>query len=470
MSGGTTIAIAGECLASRPFAQVADPGLLEIRDLLHASDVTYAHLEMNFGAFCEMHAGRGDTFGSYMLADPQVARDLRWLGVDVLSMANNHSLDFGQHGLLSTLDNCRAAGLVCAGTGRDLDEARAPAYTETPGGRVALVSTASGNKAQEWAGHPKGTMVGRPGINPLRVSMEYQVDARAAAALRGAAHGLGILRTSTQSGPGKTGPVLDPDQFQLLLPGGQSAAGEFVFREGSDHRIDTRCHPGDLEANLRSIRAAAAQADVVLVAHHFNLSEGPRGDHPPAFVREFAHRAIDEGADIYLGHGWHKTLGIEIYRGKPIFYGLGNFFAQSAFIEHVPADGYETWRHDPDLLPSQTPELWPLHPGLEPHRRTWWSSAVISVRLEAGRVESIRLHPVELGRDVSPEAPITRRTGGSKEHPLTEGRPRPGTGDNATRVLERLQGLSAELGTHLEIDDGVGSIHLGARSAVGIGD
>lgn len=469
MRVATTIAIAGEYLAARPFAQHTDPGLLGIRDLLHAADVAYAHLEMNFGAFGDVHAGRADTFGSYMLADPQVARDLRWLGVDVLSMANNHSLDFGRRGLLSTLGACRAAGLVCAGTGRDLDEARAPAYAETPGGRVALVSTASGNKPHEWAGRPKETMAGRPGINPLRVGMEYEVDAPAAAALREAVRGLGILRTSAQTGPGRTGQALGPDQFQPALPGGQSAAGEFVFREGTAHRIDTRCHPGDLEANLRSIRTAAAQADVVLVAHHFNLSEGPRGDRPPAFVREFAHRAVDEGADVFLGHGWHKTLGIEIYRGRPIFYGLGNLFAQSAFLEHVPADGYETWGHDPDLLPSQTPDLWPLHPGLEPHRETWWSSALISVRLESGRLETVRLHPVELGRDVSAEAPITRRTGGSSEHPLTEGRPRLATGGNATRVLERVQRLSEELGTHLRIDDGVGSLHLGARSAVGIG-
>jgi len=470
MSRTTTIAIAGEYLAARPFAATDDAGLLDIRDLLQSADVAYAHLEMNFGAASDVHAGRGDTYGSYMLARPQVAADLRWLGVDLLSMANNHSLDLGEAGLLSTLDSSRAAGLTCAGTGRDLDEARAPAYVESQAGRVALVSTASGNKPQDWAGLPKATMTGRPGINPLRVSMTHEVDAAAATALREAAAGLGILRTSAHTGPGKTGQPLDADQFQLTLPGGQSSAGEFVFREASHHRIESHCHPADLEANLRSIRSARAMADVVLVAHHFNVSEGPRGEHPPAFVREFAHRAIDEGADVFLGHGWHKTLGIEIYRGRPVFYGLGNFFAQSAFLEHVPADAYETWGHDPDGLAALTPDMWPLHPGLEPHRRTWWSSALISVQIADGEVESITLRPIELGRDVSDDAPITRQTGRSGDHPLTQGRPRLATGDNATRVLERLQRLSHELGTHLTIDDGVGSIHLVARSAVGNGD
>ncbi|GAB3161920.1 CapA family protein [Myceligenerans halotolerans] len=465
-----TVGIAGEYLATRPFSQVTDPGLLGIRDLLHAADVTYAHLEMNFGRAHAVHAGRGDTYGSYMLADPVVASDLRWLGVDVLSMANNHSLDFGERGLLSTLDAARAAGIACAGTGRDLDEARMPAYRDTPAGRVALVSTASGNKAQEWAGRPKESMAGRPGVNPLRVSMCHEVDGSAADLLRQVAGSLGILRTAAHTGPGRTGQVLDDDQFQLTLPGGQSAAGEFVFRETSGHRIETRCHPGDLEANLRSIRSARAMADVVLVAHHFNLSEGPRGDQPPAFVREFARRAIDDGADVFLGHGWHKTLGIEIYRGKPICYGLGNLFAQSAFLEHVPADAYETWGHDPDGLPAYTPDMWPLHPGLDPHRQTWWSSALLFVRIEDGQVRSITLRPVELGRDVSPEAPLTRRTGRSEDHPLAEGRPRPAVGDNATRVLERLQRLSRGLGTHLTIDDGAGSIHLGNHSAANTGE
>jgi poly-gamma-glutamate capsule biosynthesis protein CapA/YwtB (metallophosphatase superfamily) len=460
------VAIAGEYLAARPFSQLKDPGMLGIRDLLRDADVAYAHLEMNFGGPSALYAGRGDSFGSYMLADPLVARDLRWLGVDVLSMANNHSLDFGQKGLMSTLGTCRSAGIACAGTGRDLDEARAPAYVETPAGRVALVATASGNKAQEWAGRPKEGMVGRPGINPLRVSLEHAVDAASAEALRETARRLGILRTGENHARGKTGQALDPDQFQLTLPGGQSSAGEFVFRETDGHRITSRCHAGDLAANLRAIGSARAQADVVLVAHHFNLSEGPRGDTPPDFVREFAHAAIDAGADVFLGHGWHRTLGIEVYRGRPIFYGLGNFFAQSAFLEHVPADAYETWGHDPDRITTQTPDMWPLHPGLGPHRETWWSSAVIRLQLVDGQLESLTLHPVELGQDVSPEAPVTRLTGRSVDHPLTEGRPRLAVGDNATRVLERLQRLSADLGTHLRIEHGVGSLHVGQLSAV----
>lgn len=453
-----SIAIAGECMVTRPFSMHSEEEFMGVRELFAGSDVTYAHLEMNLGDHRELHPARGDWFGSYMLAEKRLAEELRWLGVDVMSTANNHSLDFGELGLRSTLKACRGAGLACAGTGEDLDDARAPVYVETPSGRIALISVSSGNRPHEWAGRPKETMAGRPGINPLRTEWTYHVPAEAAARLRESAGELRILRTSAQCGPGKTGRVLADDEFQYTLPGGQSAAGELVFKESDRYHIETRCHAGDLEGNLRSVRSAAAMADVVMVAHHFNISEGPRGDHPPAFVREFAHRAIDEGADIFVGHGWHKTLGIEIYKGKPIFYGLGNFFAQSEFLEHVPSDSYETWGHDVDRLPALTPDMWPLHPGLDGPSETWWSSAVIKVHLSEGRLTDITLHPVEMGREVTKTAKITRSTGKSAQHPLTEGRPIMADQVNGERVIERLRELSAEYGATVELVDGVGRV------------
>jgi len=455
-----SIAIAGECMVTRPFTKYSEDRFSQVRELFHGADVTYAHLEMNLGDHRELHPARGDWYGSYMLADGHLANDLKWLGVDVMSAANNHSLDFGEKGLAATLDSLRTAGVATAGTGQDLDEARSPVYVETPRGRLALVSTSSGNRPNEWAGRPKGTMVGRPGINPLRVSWTYHVPAETAEQLRSAARSLGILRTSANCGPGKTGRVLAEDEFQFNLPGGQSSAGELVFRETDEFRIVSECHTGDLEDNLRSIRSAAAMADVVMVAHHFNVSEGVRGDKPPAFVREFAHAAIDAGADVFVGHGWHRTLGIEIYQGKPIFYGLGNFFAQSEFLEHVPADSYETWGHDIDLLSTLTPDLWPLHPGLDGPSDTWWSSAIIKVHLTEGRLTEVTLHPVELGREVTKEAKMTRPTGKSAQHPLTEGRPMVADQVNGARVVERYRELSAEYGTTVELDGGIGRIRV----------
>lgn len=70
------------------------------------------------------------------------------------------------------------------------------------------------------------------------------------------------------------------------------------------------------------IRRVRNRADFVAVSFHWNI-ENTRQTHPAA--RDFAHAIIDAGADIILGHHPHKPQGIEVYKGKVIFYSLGNF-------------------------------------------------------------------------------------------------------------------------------------------------
>ena len=62
---------------------------------------------------------------------------------------------------------------------------------------------------------------------------------------------------------------------------------------------------------------------------------------------------IDAGADLVAGHGPHLLRGMELYKGKPIFYSLGNFIGQNELVPKIPADGYERFRADPDLKPGQ---------------------------------------------------------------------------------------------------------------------
>ena len=184
-------------MVTRPFSVFDEPGFTQVLDRLRSADVAYAHVETNFGEFSEVQApARGAQYGSYFLSDPRAVADLRWAGVDIASLANNHSFDFGAPGILSTIRHCEQAGIAHAGTGRDLEEAREPAFLETRRGRVALVSVASGNKPHEWAGLPKASLPGRPGVNPLRPHMRYLIDEPAADQLRRLATELGILRES----------------------------------------------------------------------------------------------------------------------------------------------------------------------------------------------------------------------------------------------------------------------------------
>ncbi|MFF7331806.1 CapA family protein [Streptomyces sp. NPDC008150] len=447
MSGpkSMSVKLAGECMVTRPFSSGDEPEFTQVLEGLRSSDVTYAHVETNFGEYAEVGApARSDSLGSYFLTDPRAAHDLRRAGVDLASLANNHSFDFGAPGILSTMRHCDAAGIAHAGTGRDLEEAREPAYLETRKGRVALVSVSSGNSAHEWATPPKATLPGRTGVNPLRTTMSYVVPEADARRLKEIWANLGI---PLQRGGGVAQPT--GPEFQLPMPGSTWGANRFVT--GDHHEIRSALHRFDLAGNLRSVGEAATMADLVLVAHHFSNSEGTRGDVPPGFVREFAHACIDEGADIYVGHGWHKTLGIEIYKGRPIVYGIGNFFAQSEFARRVPFDGYESWGHDVENLPALTPASHPLHPGYSAHSATWWSSAVLDVRMEGGELREIRFQPVELGREVGGDATL-RRGVGSGARPLTDGRPFAATGTDAERVLERYRELSSLFGTDIRID------------------
>ncbi|MBY8858032.1 CapA family protein [Nocardia sp. CA2R105] len=457
-----SITVAGECMVTRPFGVHNEPEFDEVLNRLRSAELTYAHVETNFGHFSEVEApARGDQVGSYFLTHPQVAADLRAAGVDIVSLANNHSMDFGAKGVHATIAHCDAVGLAHAGTGRDLEEAREPAYLETHQGRVALVSVSSGNKSHEWASHPKASLPGRAGVNPLRPIMRYLVEQEAAEQLKNIGRSLGILRETKAGAEGSSGLLMnaEPGEFSLAMPTDQSTTGSNLWRPSDHFEVLSSSNTWDLSGNLRSVAEAATMADLVIVAHHFSVSEGPRGNTPPRFVQEFAHACIDEGADIFVGHGWHKTLGIEIYRGKPIIYGLGNFFAQSEFVRRVPYDAFETWGHDIERLQTLTPATHPLHPGLNQGNETWWSSAILEIDLDGGTLDSIRLHPVECGRKVGREVDI-RRPIGHGEQPLTDGRPFTAHGEDAERILERYQRLSAEFGTTLQIEGESGLIKV----------
>jgi len=78
----------------------------------------------------------------------------------------------------------------------------------------------------------------------------------------------------------------------------------------------------DFSLTLRAIRRASANADIVVVAIHWGIELDTQ---PREYQVSEAHRMIDVGADVIFGHHAHRLQPLEMYRGKPIFYGLGNF-------------------------------------------------------------------------------------------------------------------------------------------------
>ncbi len=97
---------------------------------------------------------------------------------------------------------------------------------------------------------------------------------------------------------------------------------------------------------VRWIEEARGLADLVLVSLHAHEQLGSK-EVPAEFMGSFARAMIDAGADLVVGHGPHLLRGLELYKGKPIFYSLGNFIGQNELVAKIPADGYDRFRAEP---------------------------------------------------------------------------------------------------------------------------
>jgi poly-gamma-glutamate synthesis protein (capsule biosynthesis protein) len=93
--------------------------------------------------------------------------------------------------------------------------------------------------------------------------------------------------------------------------------------------------PMDLEVMQEDVKQARESADLVFVSVHWGFEDQPTV-HPRQI--EIAHRLIDAGADSIIGHHPHVPHGIELYRGRPILYSLGNFIFGHG--KHSWADNY----------------------------------------------------------------------------------------------------------------------------------
>jgi poly-gamma-glutamate synthesis protein (capsule biosynthesis protein) len=437
-----------------------EPEFLELLKILRESDTTYAHLEMNIfekGSY----PGRPQAF-SGMQADPIIADELKWAGIDLVSCAFNHTLDWGIDGMLGTNKQLDRVGLVHAGTGYNLEEAREPAYFESKAGRVAVISISSGHHPYDSASPVKAPVRGRPGVNPLRVTQKYVVKPEDLERLQAMWKYLGMsVKQPNMSGeqtfPAMAGVIAgvegaDGDNFFVAGDFGGGNTATLIFRAGDKPEIQSFVNKWDLDGNLRAIRDAKRQADLVIVAHHAAVNEGTRGNTPCKFIQPLAREFIDAGADAYICHGWHSLLGMEIYKGKLIWYGTGNFCAQQHFMQRFGSDTYEGHGFSLDALPILTPA--DINDSHEKHMVTWKrqpGGVVATLDVEGGEFTGMKLHPFSMGHEID-KGPV-RMTGNK-----IDGRPMLTYGDNANRIIDFLSQLSEPFNTHIEYKDGIGVI------------
>src|SRR5688572_26691176 len=161
-----SFALTGDSIITRKLSVYTEPAFTRIIDLIRNADVAFTNLEMLFHDY-EPYASAASG-GTYMRAEPALVKDLVWAGFDMVARANNHSGDYGVLGMNLTTKYVAEAGLVQAGVGQSLAEAREAKFLETAKGRVALISVASTFPDSSRAGRTRGDMPARPGLNPLR--------------------------------------------------------------------------------------------------------------------------------------------------------------------------------------------------------------------------------------------------------------------------------------------------------------
>ena len=310
------------------------------RDVLVRADVTFGNCE---SVYSEQGA-RNPAARGEIRAHPRNADALRGAGFDAVTFANNHHLDSGYDAFYRTLEVLGSLEIAVCGAGADLAEARRPAIIERGGTRIAFLGYSSILFPGYEAGH------GKPGCVPLRAYTHYH-------------------------------------QIETEQPGSQPEIRTFV-------------HDEDLSALVADVRRAKDDADVVIVSPHWGVHFSPIviAD----YETEAARAAIDAGADLVLGHHQHILKAVQVYRGKVIFHGLGNFAVDCA---HNAVPGTES----PALLEMQS--LYPEHkfgwrdesPGYPFHpdaRRTM----IARCRISGGTIREVSYVPCYIRPTGEPEA------------------------------------------------------------------
>lgn len=433
--GSLLLALTGDSIITRRIMIHHDAPTQALYDWIRGADIAFTNLEVipnDYRGYPAVESG-----GSHFAAHHWVVDELVAMGFDLFACAHNHALDYSIKGLLAAIETLDRKGVAYAGIGRTLAEARMPVYFDHGAASVALISCCSSFAKGQPAGEQRPDMQGRPGLNPLRYSVTYEVTAYQLDALRAISEGLGIEGQRQEALAAGFGfPPDDPAIFPFL---------DANYRVADTPAIKTEPKASDLEAIATWVREARGRADLVIVSLHAH-EQGASREEPAAFIPTFARRMVDEGADVVVGHGPHVLRGMEIYRGKPIFYSLGNLIGQNELVWKLPADSYERFRVDPSKTPGEV-----FRARYDDDRKgfpadsRFWQTVVPRCCFEGRTLREVEIVPVELGYGLPPH----RR-----------GRPWLAEGAVAQEILERFSRLSEAYGTQVDVNDGRATVRI----------
>jgi poly-gamma-glutamate synthesis protein (capsule biosynthesis protein) len=224
---------------------------LETAAQSQSADISFANLETSIAP------GRSiSTDEMTFRSDPETLQGLKWAGFNIVSLANNHTPDFGQKGLLDTFRYLDDAQIQYVGAGKNYSEAHQAKIIDKNGFKIAFL----------------------------------------------AYNDSGIVPASYKATENSVGTAL----------AGTSKA--------------------DLKVLDEDIKNAKKTADFVIVSLHFGTEYASSAN---SKQQNFAHAAIDSGAEMVIGHHPHVVQNAEIYNGKYIFYSLGNFVFDQYWSEET---------------------------------------------------------------------------------------------------------------------------------------
>lgn len=206
--------------------------------------------------------------GRVVKSTPELVTTYTIPGFNVVCLANNHLMNFGNEGMMQTIEVLDKAGIAHCGGGRDMEEAHRPALVTWKNLKFAFLSYTS-----VFTPGMEATPT-RTGMAAIKIEANYRIPTRL-----------------------------------HEVP-------------GSPLVCETKARPAHLERMKADIANAKASADVVVVSMHWGVSMGHQ--HLIPYQTELGHAAIDAGADLVVGHHPHTVQPIEIYKGKTIAYSVGH--------------------------------------------------------------------------------------------------------------------------------------------------
>jgi poly-gamma-glutamate synthesis protein (capsule biosynthesis protein) len=411
-----TFAAVGDIIIRRPVGE--DAGYQALTKVMREADMTYANMEgpiLSEGIFHGTRSG----------APKSVVDDLKRMGVRIMTTANNHTMDFGEAGMLETNRLLDAAGIVHSGSGKNLAEAREPHIAVTAKGTVAAIGLYSIDPSNNPArSRYSDATENTPGLNPLHATPFNVVTAEQMQALKKIRDSVYARRPEVKVPVAPVAANEPADRLQLF---------QSMYKVGAKPGdLTYELNPRDLRDIITSVRTGKQLADFMVVAIHCHQNsfafQAYSHDHQtPDLLTQLAHVVIDNGADVFVAHGVHNLRGVEIYKGKPIFYGVSNFFFQEEAAPEVTNANAA-----PDAEPRQPDDR---------------EALLATARYEGGMLAEVRLYPADLG--IERDRPISKI-----------GTPTTPSPAMARHILEEMQSLSKPFGTTISIENGVGVIRV----------